>query len=227
MKKKTTAIGATILFALKSGKTYTGYLKSYVLNISSWSDLMRKTKEISKKEPDLIYIGIEDVFYVSGPFGESNTLGKSNLFEIKTIKGARELLLDKANYSHHFAKSKKLDSKFFKVSLVYYYRNVEINDIGVKVCIIPVKAKSLSEIKSKLNQFIKTEKFLKKAFPDLNLSDYKYLKYVGIEDISEIKANPKDNEAFEVFYKEKVTMKSLNKLIPNTDSLKSCLKNLI
>lgn len=227
MKKKSNAIGVTILFALKSNRTYTGYLKSYVLNVSNWSSLMRSIKEICRKEINLTYVGIEDVFYVSGPFSESNTLGKSNLFEVNTIKGAKELLLDKTNYSYHFTKPKRTDKTWLKVSLVYFYHNTKLNDKRAMVCMIPVNARNLSEIKMKLAKFIKTEKFLKKAFPGLDILDYKYLKYIGIEDISEILTNPKRNEAFEVFYKEKLTMKTLNKLIATTDSLKTSVQNIL
>lgn len=103
-------------------------------------------------------MGIEDIYYVSGPFREEEVLGKSYIDEIVKIKDAKSLLLKYNEYTCNFQRNKQKE-KWFLFSLIYFYHDRLINDKLAISCYTPVFANTLKDAKLKIKAICETEIF--------------------------------------------------------------------
>lgn len=214
-------IGLTLLFFQKRKNNYVAFLKSYVIKSNCWDDLQTEVEHIVLADKKLTYLGIEDIYYVSGPFREEEVLGKSYIDEIVKIKDAKSLLLKYNEYTCNFQRNKQKE-KWFLFSLIYFYHDRLINDKLAISCYTPVFANTLKDAKLKIKAICETEIFLKKILPfKLDKMSYANLKYIGIEDVSYIKEDVKGGGAIEESFKEYKEVDEIKELLPPNEKLLS------
>lgn len=208
-------IGVTLLFYQKKTSNYIAFLKSYILKIKGWNDLQIEIKKIASRNKTLEYIGIEDVFHVSGTFGEKEILGKSYIDEVTKIKDAKKLLLKQSKYTCNFQKNKQKGSKWFLFSLIYFYHDKNTGDKLSISCFTPILAVNVKNAKVKIRKFCETESFLKKiVLLKLDRMSYTNLKYIGIEDISFVEEDAEKGGSFEYSFKKYKNNDEIKSLLP-------------
>lgn len=220
-------IGITLLFYQEKKSNYVAFLKSYILKIQNWDDLQMEIKKIISVSKTLKYIGVEDVFYVSGPLKEEEVLGKSYIDDIIKIKDAKKLLLKKSEYTFNFQKSIQKE-KWFLFSLIYFYYDKSIGDKLSISCLTPIYAKDIENAKIKIGKFCNTEYFLKKILLfKLDKMHYYNLKYIGIEDVSIIEENVEEKGSFEYSFKKYKRIEQIHDLLPSKEKILKSFKRII
>jgi hypothetical protein len=221
--------GITLLFAYmqSSYDLIEAQLKSYVISFIDWDNLNYIAKELASKvcenaleNESIQYLGIEDVFYVSGCFKQFEILGKSYITECNTINKAQKLLLDEKNYS--FNKSGlSSTSMWYLVCLLYFYHDKNINDKLTISCNTPVYSESIKTIKELILETANKEDFIKKIVTkSLDEMDYNNLKYIGVENIYSIEEDPVNNGAFQISYKDFNNIHEIKNILPDESNLK-------
>jgi len=220
-------IGITLLFYSKRKNNYTAILKSYVVKIKDWVDLQFEIKKIVLINKTLNYVGIEDIFHVSGLFGEKEVLGKSYIDEITKIKDAKKFLLNKKQYSCNFQENKQR-KKWFLISLIYFYHDKNTKDKLSISCLTPIFADNLKNAKVKVETFCKTEAFMKKiVLYELDKMYFINLKYIGIEDISYVEENAEKGGAYECNFKTYRKIEKIKDLLPSDEIVRESFKKVI
>lgn len=229
---KNRVCGITLLFASEqdSSSLVEAQLKSYVVQLADWKSLNCIAKDIAndvcKKafaNENIKYLGIEDIFYVSGIFNQFEILGKSFIPECNTIKKAQELLIEEELYAcNKFELSSS--SKWYLVSLLYFYHDKDIKDKLTISCSTPIYSKSIKDIKELVLKTANKEAFVNKIVTEsLDEMNFRYLKYIGIENIHLITENPNDNGAFQVLYKDFNNIQEIKNILPKESDLKKSL----
>lgn len=212
-------IGVTLLFFQKGKNNYTAFLKSYILKSNSWDDLQKEVEQIVLADKKLTYLGIEDIYYVSGSFKENEVLGKSYIDEIVKIKEAKNLLLKQKEYTCNFQINKQKE-KWFLFSLLYFYHDKLSGDKLAISCFTAIFANTIKDAKLKIKAICETESFLKKILPSqLDKMSYTNLKYIGIEDISYIKEDVKNGGAIEQNFKKYKEVDAIKELLPPNEKI--------
>jgi len=220
-------IGITLLFYSKRKSNYTSFLKSYVLEIKDWDDLQSEIKKITLLNKALKYVGIEDIFYVSGLFGEKEILGKSYIDEITKIKDAKKLLLKQKKYTCNFQENNQKE-KWFLFSLIYFYHDKNTGDKLSISCLTPIFADNLKNAKIKVRKFCETEAFMKKiVLYKLDKMYYTNLKYIGIEDVSYVEENVEKGGAYECSFKTYRKIEKIKDLLPSNEKMQTSFKQVI
>jgi hypothetical protein len=223
MKTNASCVGITLLYAKKEGKIIEGQLKSYVVNAINWKQLQNALKDIVQKQTkdaEIEYLGLYDVFYVSGSFKENNILGKSCIDDLNTKRKSKSLVKKRKDYSCLELKSLK-PFKWLLVSLVYFYENRQQKDFCTVTCLTPIKSNDLSKVIKKVREVSVKKSFKKKIFrPLIDQMDSKNLSFVGIEDIYVVRENPEKSEAFQTLYSDYKNINALKKMLPGEEELK-------
>lgn len=219
-------IGVTLLFFQSKKSSYTAFLKSYILKYDNWKDLQIKIKQTTDANKELTYLGLEDVFYVSGPFKEREVLGKSYIDEIVKVKDVKRKLLKNNEYTFKFQVNNKKE-KWFLFSLMYFYHDKNIDDKLAISCFTPVLANNVKAAKTKIKAISETKVFLKKILPfKLDRMFYTNLKYIGIEDISYIEEDMKNGGAFEYSFKMYRKIEKIKELLPSNEKILKSFKQI-
>ncbi len=118
-------IGITLLYSVLEVKNLVGVLKSYVVKCqdkTSVIDIAQKKAEeqINLFYPNYTYIGIEDVFTVTGEVVEGELMGRSTLYDVDSVSKAKKLVnnIDYVNET-------KSNSEYYCANLVYFYEGNE------------------------------------------------------------------------------------------------------
>ncbi|RNA63543.1 hypothetical protein D1631_17300 [Chryseobacterium nematophagum] len=225
--KNEKVIGITLLFYQRKKRNYIAFLKSYIVRIKNWNDLQIKIKKIVSVVERLEYLGIEDIFYVSGTFKEKEVLGKSYMDEIVKIKDAKKLLLKQDKYTCKFQINKQKE-KWFLFSLIYFYNDKSIGDRLSISCFTPIFAADVEKAKVKVRKFYETEVFLKKiVLFKLDKMSYTNLRYIGIEDISYVEEDVKKGGAYECRFKTYRKFEKIKDLQPSTKKIQKSFKQVM
>jgi hypothetical protein len=97
-------VGITILYSATKEKNLLGVLKSYVVECNDKYSVIELAHERAKEQiksihPGYKFIGIEDVFTVTGKIQEGELMGRSTLFDIESLDKARELVNDNIDFT--------------------------------------------------------------------------------------------------------------------------------
>lgn len=183
-------IGVTLLFKDKKDKKIIGILKSAVLNINP-EKLNKEVEDYAvkiEKEMDYQYIGLNDVFSVSGDAQQGEVLGRHTFYDVININDAKKLIADKGySYNPNISKS------YFNFSSVYLCDNLNEKYTISILSIIFSKPENVVEEVLKLSC---NQNFIEKI-RNHSLEKINNLVFVGIEDICDI--DLKDN-VFQTFY---------------------------
>ena len=219
--------GVTLLFFQKKDSKYVAFLKSYVLKANNLDELERQVKSLLEKNKiasyenvnnfineTLYYVGIEDIFTVSGAFEEFAMLGKSYLDDHNTLEKTRELLLNSSNYDCMGGEPNRYN--WFLVSLIFLYEDKKDNDCLAISCLTAVKGIDYIEIIRKITKKAVTKSFKRRIlYKTLDRMNYEFLTYVGVENISDIIEDTEYNGAFDIVYRDFYSLKELLAFIPD------------
>lgn len=187
-------LGITLIFKENDKQLISGILKSSVVNVEIDNCKNEATKfgNMIADFYDYTFLGINDVFSVSGEVKKGEVLGRTTYYELDTITKAKRIVnnsvFDELNFDDEFKK--------FKCSLVFFCQNtlnekytITVNSIlENKNKALKNNLKTLGENKSFQNKVIRMAK-----------DDLRNLEYIGVESINETDLNFK---VFETFYSE-------------------------
>ena len=108
--------GVTLLFKIKNSQEIKGVLKSLVIDTST-QDFFESVLDIAKKieKPyDYNYLGLNDIFVVSGIAQEASLLGRTTFYELNELSKAKTII------SKEFSYNDSTELKTFNCSLVYF-----------------------------------------------------------------------------------------------------------
>lgn len=210
-------IGVTLLFKKNNSKVVSGILKSIVVT-STKIDLKNKidnrANEIAKFY-DYKFIGINDVFFVSGEIMQGEILGRTTDYDLDTLSKAKSIV------STEFSFDDSSKSKHFNCSLVYFCENFD-ND-KFTISIITVLNSLTSSVIEDANHIANDISFIEKIKAN-SIEKIESIKYLGIEDIGEVEL---DFGVFQSFYAEFDDEESLKGEIISKDEMFSKLKDIV
>jgi len=94
-------LGITLLFKENKTQTVSGVLKSMVMELDMKDfdfEVEKSAAEISNFY-DYQFVGVNDIFVVTGNVVEGEILGKTNYWELDTLKKSKSLISDKLSLS--------------------------------------------------------------------------------------------------------------------------------
>ena len=196
--------GVPLLYYYEN-ESLNGVLKSYTLEHSLSLDIDSLTKEIASREisqfhPHYRYLGINDIFKVSGKAADGQMLGRTSHYDITTESEAKSLLKGKENYSSEDYSS----NGYFNCTMVFFYKDLkDITESFAFTILTLIKAKSLQEAILKAENLSSNEGFLdriiKSSVDDIDLKGFKFL---GFEDFCNIEDDIDAGGAYQTYYSE-------------------------
>ncbi|MFH6945240.1 hypothetical protein [Flavobacterium sp. FlaQc-50] len=209
-------IGVTLLFK-KNTKVVSGILKSTVVT-STKADLKNnidnRANEISKLY-NYKFIGINDVFFVSGQMLQGEILGRTTDYDLDSFSKAKSIV------STEFSFDKSSKSKQFNCSLVYFCKN--FNNDKFAISIITVLDSLTSSVIRDANHIANDISFIEKIKTN-SIEKIESIKYLGIEDIGEVEL---EFGIFQSFYAEFNNEESLKGEIISKDEMSSKLNDIL
>jgi hypothetical protein len=216
-RRKIKNAGLTLLFAEKANKGWIGYLNSYVVKANNWDELfdevlMIAKKEIFRKDNNLmLFLGIADVFYVSGSLKQFAILGKTYYDEYTQKVESKKLV----------AKKIQPFSRGWQIcELVYFYNDDKSRDFFALTCLTLVKANTIKELKEKLKGVVNLTSFkhqiVTKKLDKLN-SDL--LEFIGIKKVNSLNGKLGENP-FESYIKDVKLLDDILTSLPKINELK-------
>jgi len=210
-------IGVTLLFKKDNVKVVAGILKSIVVT-STKTDLKNKinnrANEISKFY-DYKFIGINDVFFVSGEIIQGEILGRTTDYDLDTTFKAKSIV------SKNFDFDITSKSKQFNCSLVYLCKNFDKDKFTISV--ITVLNSLSTSVIDDANHIANNTTFMEKIKAN-SIEKIESIKYIGIEDIGETELK---FGVFQSFYAEFNDEKSLEKEIISKNEMLLKLKDIM
>lgn len=211
-------IGFTLLFSKKEEVIYKGVLKSYVLSVCDLADLKSAAKRKAEEQidahyQDYEYLGLEDIFLVSGLPSEGQILGRTSFYDFKSLEQARSLVLSEEDYPFDSTASNAL---FYSTSLVYFYNDPEGEDYNFALTIFTVlDVKSHQDAKFNSLRLSVDRAFLARIV-ELSVEDLEVenLEFVGIEQVCPIFEDITLGGAFQTFYQEFQSKQEVESQLP-------------
>lgn len=209
-------IGVTLLFRKNNTKVISGILKSIVVT-STKTDLKNKidkqANEISKFY-DFEFIGINDVFFVSGQIMQGEILGRTTDYDLDTLPKAKSIVYKEFSFDD----SSK--SKHFNCSLVYFCKNFDKDKFAISI--ITVLNSLASSVIEDANHVANDISFIEKIKAN-SIEKIESIKYLGIEDIGEVEL---EFGVFQSFYAEFNDEESLKREIISKDEMFTKLNDI-
>ena len=209
-------IGVTLLFKKNNTKFVSGILKSIVVTSTKTdlkNEINKRANEISKFY-DYEFIGVNDVFFVSGLIMQGEILGRTTDYDLDTLSKAKSIV------STEFSFDDSSKSKQFNCSLVYFCKNFD-ND-KFTISIITVLNSSVSSVIEDANHIANDTPFIEKIKAN-SIEKIESIEYLGIEDIGEVEL---EFGVFQSFYAEFNDEKSLKDEIISKDEMFSKLSDI-
>ncbi|MBT1688992.1 hypothetical protein [Dawidia soli] len=202
-------VGLTLLFILNEKNAKIGVLKSYSLPIRTLRtvDVMLRAKEKAnlemKRNPDLSFLGINDVFTTSGT-GEGSMLGRTTYFELNKKREALTLVLPVKSYP--FGSSKITNVGWFNFRSIFFYNDPDEERHSFTFSVHSlVKASSLRKAKQRARVIVAQNAFKNRIVR--GASDElvkKAIEFVGFQDFCPLFENPSKGGAYEVYYNRNI-----------------------
>lgn len=206
-------IGVTLLFKKNNTKVVSGILKSIVVT-STKTDLKNeidnRANEIAKFY-NYKFIGINDIFLVSGQITQGEILGRTTNYDLDTLSKAKSII------STEFSFDDSSKSKQFNCSLVYFCKNFDNDKFAISI--ITVLNSSVSSVIEDANNIANDIPFIEKIKAN-SIEKIESIEYLGIEDIGEVEV---EIGVFQSFYAEFNDEKSLKAEIISKDDMFSKL----
>jgi hypothetical protein len=188
--------GITLLFKKDNFKTVDVYLKSYVISIENFKSNLKKIVSNELSYNSIEFVGIEDLFFVSGKFKEFSVLGKTTFNEFNTFKKAKNLIRNQKSYT---IKEENINTKFLLLNLVYFYSDKLKNTNFTITCLVPIKSVKFINSREMVLDKIQSNGFKRKIVTE-KISRINNIEFVGIENLSSVNWNS-ELSTFQTFFK--------------------------
>lgn len=221
-------IGITLLFSVTEDNNLLGVLKSYVIECKDKYSVIDKAfkkaeDQINLNYPNYKFLGIEDVFSVSGKVGQIELMGRSTLFDIGSLTKAKELVgnekdLDVSN-----------ESNYYCGSLVYFYEGGIKGEKGYAFTILAtVKGESKEIAFKNLKDIATNSKTIDKiAQNSVESIVVNKIIFVGIEDIEAITEDVENGGSFQVLFNDEFNTEiDLLSMLPSKEELDEIINDV-
>lgn len=211
-------IGVTLLFKEKQINTIKGVLKSTVVDFYS-NNLIESTKIISNKIKDYYnyeYLGINDLFVVSGDPERGELLGRNTYYELDSLNKAKSLLPN-----DDYSLDRDTVSSTFNCSIVYFCENNDGEKFAISI--LSIVNSSLENLIPEIESLANSIDFVQKIKSN-SLENLKKIDFIGIEDICEV--DLKFN-VFQSFYSDFNSEEDLEDELMSSKEIKDVLDDII
>ncbi|WP_343616579.1 hypothetical protein [Flavobacterium sp.] len=201
-------IGLTLIFKEKDNQTISGILKSLVFETRIENFRVKANKLGNKiaKHFHYTFLGINDVFIVSGELRQGEVIGRTTYYDIQDEKNAKKLI-------------RKLDitafNKHLKCSLIYYCKNLD----GEKftITILTILENALENVELTLYKLANNE-FFKNKIIKISNDNLAIIDFIGIESVEIIENEDLKFNVFETLYSDFENLELLtNEIISETE----------
>ncbi len=219
-------IGVTLLYSFTEKEKLRAVLKSYVIDCNEKNQVYKKAKEVALTQiklyyPHYKYLGIDDVFSVSGEISEGEMLGRTSFFELTDKTKAIETLctgkedLDVTKYK----------GKIVNVTLVYYYDGIDKYTLSVLTIL---NLQSCDDVINRIKYLTESEKMIDNIVSlSVEKIDKTKLTFIGIGEISVIEEDLSQGGSFDVWYSDDyVSEKDMLKILPTSNELKEIVEDV-
>lgn len=211
-------IGITILFKdNKDPLKINGILKSTVIELYG-NNLKEAAQNIGNNIAefyDFKYLGINDLFIVSGNPKAGELLGRTTYYEIDSLKEVKALLPD--NYSLNRDSS----SNLFNCSILYFCQNNDKDKFCISV--LSIVKSSIENLPTEIETLAQSDTFLAKI-KSTSIENIEEIEYIGIEDICDI--DLKFN-VFQSFYMDFEFEEELKEELLSDKEIKEILDDIV
>lgn len=184
-------IGVTLVFSDKTNNSISGILKSCTVNTSSMNfkqDIESHANKIAEFY-SYKYLGINDVFAVSGKAKVGEVLGRITYYDIDTLPKAKKLIRKDMEFLGD-------SNKKVSCSLLFFSKDLSESNITISIKTLLLLEKS--KLSTSAYELANSNSFKGKII-DISVDGIRELQYVGIEDFQE--ADLKFN-VFETYYSD-------------------------
>jgi hypothetical protein len=209
-------IGVTIVFKKIEPLKIKGVLKSTIVDFNM-NDLTRSILSVGSeiaKANDYVYLGVNDIFIVSGTATEGQIMGRTTFYELDTIKKSKTLLHSDFSYDENTS------FKFFNCSLIYLCKSKQNEKFTLSI--LSIVNSSTDEVISKVELMAQDILFLKKI-KLFSIKEIEEIKFIGIADICDI--DLKFN-VFQSFYNEFDNIAALKKEVLSKKEFELMIKDI-
>lgn len=211
-------LGVTLIFKEKHEELVSGVLKSSVINaeIENCKNEANKQGKMIADFYNYTFLGINDVFLVSGEVKHGEVLGRTSYYELDTItkakKNVNNSVYDGLNFDDEF--------KNFKCSLVFFCQNITNEKYAITV--ISILENQNKYFKNNLETLGNSKSFQNKIIR-MAKDDLRNLEFIGVESIEETDLN---FNVFETLYSEFDSINQLTDEQISENDLKTKLKDI-
>ncbi len=205
-------IGITLAFYEEKADSVFGILKSLVVDAKK-SNVVNVANTLGNKIADYYdcnYLGINDVFFVSGEPKVGEILGRTSYYDYNVISKARKLKSEFPN----------IETGKFLSTLIYFCSN----DIGEKftLTVLTILELTKSNFEAQIEQIVNDTK-LKNKIIEISVDGIKTIDLVGIENLE--KTDLKFN-VFETLYSDFDSSDDLAEEILSSDDLAEIINDV-
>jgi len=217
-------IGITLLHSVTEGNKLVGVLKSYVIECKDKHSVIdvayKKAKDqINLNFPDYKFLGIEDIFSVTGKVAHGELMGRSTLYDIDSIDKAKELIQSENDIDV------KSQANYYCGSLIYFYKGKKSYSFSI-LTIVRGESKEAAIIN--LRNVATDSKMLN------NIIRYSVepilinkIQFVGIEYINAITEDVDKGESFQILFNEEFKSEAdLYSILPSKVELNDIINDV-
>jgi len=196
-------VGITLLYSILEKGRNIGVLKSYVIDCLDKYSVIQEAEKKAKQQVDLRhpnykFLGIEDVFTVTGEVREGELMGRTTLYDIDSVEVAKKMVMNDSD----FAKKSEYSSNNFCGSLIYFY---EGDKEKYAFTIYAITIGAINEVVKNLKDIATSGQFIKKII-DTSVESMEITKvsFLGIENINAITEDVTKGGSYLVHYNDEV-----------------------
>ncbi|MEM6738431.1 MAG: hypothetical protein AAF620_20430 [Bacteroidota bacterium] len=219
-------VGITLLYSVLEESNLIGILKSYVIDCQNKYSIISEAQKKAEQQIDLLYpnykfLGVEDVFTVTGEVKEGELMGRSTLYDIDSIEEARKMVVNDTVFA---IKAKNVINHYCG-SLVYFY---EGDEEKYAFTINAITKGEIKEVVENLKGLAASDKTINKIVKSsVESLDINKINFLGIEDINVITEDIAQGGSFLVLYNEEVqNEKELLSILPSKEELSEMIDDV-
>ncbi|WP_010522080.1 hypothetical protein [Aquimarina agarivorans] len=219
VENKPMYIGVTFLYKNNNDNLIEVVLISCIIEIPSIKDLTnidKKAKEISSKF-NYEYLGINDLFHVTGKLTEGEIIGRTSYYELNTFDKSRSLIMDDS----FFKNKSSIINKFYCFTTIYFCKN-DINQ-NFTISIKSIFKNNSNNLHQQIHEISKNRTFLKKIISN-SIDKIQSIEFVGIEDLYLIDLNM---DIFETLFSNINEIQSIEDEIISEKKVKELITDIL
>ena len=221
MKKNDFYVGISLIFLCRKNNDLIVEKRSFVVSSKNLTEIKRKASELGEKIEKLlkpskgVYLGINDIFEITGPLREGCILGRTTFWSYKNINKALTLFKKEREYGILKGLSVSQSRQF--IAQMIYFINTPQHDFKRTIsCYVLVNPTNRFKIKDKINKLGQSEHLRNKL--QCILLRYEpnirgNIIFIGVADINYVYEKVKRNNCFDMVYKKISSLSSAKELV--------------